>query len=154
MLMECLAGGRGISLPASALGGCKALAYATGAYARIRRQFNVPIGRFEGIEEVLARIAGHTYMMDALRSFTATLVNQGEKPALASAITKYHVTELGRLVANDAMDVHGGKGICLGPRNYLGRFYESVPIAITVEGANILTRSMIIFGQGAMRCHP
>ncbi len=154
MLMECLAAGRAISLPASSLGGAKMLTYTTGAYARVRRQFNVPIGRFEGIEEALARITGYTYIMDATRSFTASMIDMGEKPAIGSAITKYHVTELGRKVGNDAMDIHGGKGICLGPKNYLGRSYEAIPIAITVEGANILTRSLIIFGQGAMRCHP
>lgn len=154
MLMECLAAGRAISLPASATGGGKMVAFTAGAYARIRRQFKVPIGRFEGIEEVLARIAGYTYLMDATRTFTAAIIDTGEKPAVASAITKYHVTELGRAVIDDAMDLHGGKGICLGPNNYLGRFYQAIPIAITVEGANILTRSMIIFGQGAMRCHP
>ncbi|MDR3491778.1 MAG: acyl-CoA dehydrogenase [Gammaproteobacteria bacterium] len=154
MLMECLAAGRAISLPAGSTGGSKTLCYATGAYARVRKQFNVSIGRFEGIEEVLARIAGSTYVMDAARSLTAAAIDRGEKPAIASAILKYHATELGRHVANDAMDIHGGKGICLGPNNYVGRGYQSVPIAITVEGANILTRSMIIFGQGAMRCHP
>ena len=154
MLMECLAAGRGISLPASAVGGGKVLTYTSGAYARVRRQFNVPIGRFDGIEEVLARIAGLVYVMDATRTLTAGAIDSGEKPAVASAITKYHVTELGRITANDAMDLHAGKGICLGPKNYLGRFYQSIPIAITVEGANILTRSLIIFGQGAMRCHP
>jgi len=154
MLMECLAAGRAISLPASSLGGAKIAIYATGAYARVRRQFNVSIGKFEGIEEPLARMAGYTYIMDATRSFTAAMIDTGEKPAIASAITKYHVTELGRLACNDAMDIHGGKGICLGPKNYIGRLYESVPIAITVEGANILTRNLIIFGQGAMRCHP
>lgn len=154
MLMECLAAGRAISLPASSIGGAKAATYATGAYARVRRQFKTPIGRFEGIEEVLARIAGHTYMIDAARSFATSAIDAGAQPAIASAIVKCHATELGRLVANDAMDIHGGKGICLGPKNYLGRSYQSVPIGITVEGANILTRNMIIFGQGAMRCHP
>ncbi|EKD54510.1 MAG: hypothetical protein ACD_60C00076G0001 [uncultured bacterium] len=154
MLMECLAAGRSISLPASSLGCAKVCVYTSGAYARVRRQFNLPIGRFEGIEEALARIAGHTYIMDATRSLTAAIVDTGEKPAIASAITKYYVTELGRLVGNDAMDIHGGKGIFLGPKNYIGRAYESAPIAITVEGANILTRCLIIFGQGAMRCHP
>jgi acyl-CoA dehydrogenase len=154
MLMECLAAGRAISLPASATGGAKVMAYAAGAYARIRRQFNVPIGQFEGIEEVLGRLGGLVYTMDATRSFTAALIDAGEKPALASAITKYHVTELGREITDGVMDLHGGKGICLGPNNYLGRTYQSTPIAITVEGANILTRCMIIFGQGAMRCHP
>lgn len=154
MLMECLAAGRAISLPASAIGGGKMVTFTTGAYARIRRQFKMPIGRFEGIEVPLARIAGYTYLMDATRTLTAAIIDTGEKPAVASAITKYHVTELGRVVISDAMDIHGGKGICLGPKNYLARFYEAMPIAITVEGANILTRSLIIFGQGAMRCHP
>lgn len=154
MLMECLAAGRAISLPASAMGGTKAIVYSTGAYARIRRQFGVSIGRFEGIEEVLARIAGIAYIMDATRIMTSGMIDLGAKPAIASAITKYHVTELGRMTSNAAMDIHGGKGICLGPKNYLMRAYESIPIAITVEGANILTRCLIIFGQGAMRCHP
>jgi acyl-CoA dehydrogenase len=154
MLMECLAAGRAISLPASSTGNSKICAYATGAYATIRRQFNTPIGKFEGIAEALARIGGRTYIIDAARSFAAASIDQGEKPAIASSIVKYHTTELGRMIVNDAMDIHGGKGICLGPHNYLGRGYESAPIAITVEGANILTRSMIIFGQGAMRCHP
>jgi acyl-CoA dehydrogenase len=154
MLMECLAAGRAISLPASAVGGMKTLVYASGAYARVRTQFNVPIGRFEGIEEVLARLGGFSYLMDATRSFTASLIDQGAKPAIASAITKYHVTELGRIGCLDAMDIHGGKGISLGPKNYISRFYESIPISITVEGANILTRCLIIFGQGLMRCHP
>ncbi len=154
MLMECLAVGRAISLPASAVGGAKVLTYATGAYARIRRQFNMPIGKFEGIEEPLARIAAYTYIMDAARTFATASIDAGEKPSVASAIVKYHVTELGRKLACDGMDIHGGKGICLGPKNYLGRGYEAAPIAITVEGANILTRNMIIFGQGVMRCHP
>jgi acyl-CoA dehydrogenase len=154
MLMECLAAGRAISLPASAMGGAKVMAYAGGAYARIRRQFNISIGQFEGIEEVLGQMGGLIYIMDATRTLTAALIDSGERPALASAITKYHVTELGRIIADGAMDIHAGRGICLGPHNYLGRTYQSIPIAITVEGANILTRSMIIFGQGAMRCHP
>ena len=154
MLMECLAAGRAISLPASAMGSAKVAVYTTGAYARVRRQFNVPIGRFEGISSALARMTGNTYIMDAVRSFTAAVIDAGGKPAIASAITKYHVTELGRVVGNDAMDIHGGKGICLGPKNYLARAYQAIPIAITVEGANILTRNLIIFGQGAMRCHP
>ncbi len=154
MLMECLAAGRAITLPASTVGGAKILSYATGAYARIRKQFNLPIGRFEGVEEALARIAAYTYISDAARSFAVSSIDAGEKPAVASAIVKYHVTELGRKIACDGMDIHGGKGICLGPKNYLGRGYESSPIAITVEGANILTRCMIIFGQGAIRCHP
>lgn len=154
MLMECLAAGRAISLPGSAVGGCKVITYAAGAYSRIRRQFKMPIGRFEGIEEVLGRAGGLTYIMDATRTLTVAMINMGGKPAVASAITKYHVTELGRIVGNDAMDIHGGKAIMLGPQNYLGRGYQAIPIAITVEGANILTRNMIIFGQGAMRCHP
>lgn len=154
MLMECLAAGRSISLPSSTVGGAKVLCYATGAYARIRKQFNTPIGRFEGIEEPLARIAAYSYIMDSARTFAAGTVDMGEKPSVASAIVKYHVTELGRKIACDGMDIHGGKGICLGPKNYVGRGYESAPIAITVEGANILTRNMIIFGQGAIRCHP
>ena len=154
MLTECLAAGRGISLPSTAAGGAKVGLYATGAYARIREQFHQPIGKFGGIEEALARIGAYTYIMDATRLFNAAAVDRGEKPAVPSAITKYHVTELGRLVMNDAMDIHGGKGICMGPKNYLAIAYQEVPISITVEGANILTRSMIIFGQGAIRCHP
>lgn len=154
MLMECLAGGRAITLPASTVGGAKVMVYATGAYARIRRQFHQPIGNFEGIEEPLARIGVYTYLADAARTFVTSCINQGEKPSIASAIVKYHVTELGRIITRDAMDIHGGKAICLGPNNYLGRGYESNPISITVEGANILTRNLIIFGQGAMRCHP
>jgi acyl-CoA dehydrogenase len=154
MLMECLATGRAISLPSTVMGGAKVSAFATGAYARIRRQFGTPIGRFEGVEEALTRIAGYTYLIDATRLLTVSMVDRGEKPAVLSGICKYHCTELGRKVSNDAMDVHGGKGICLGPRNYIGRGYEEMPIAITVEGANILTRSLIIFGQGAIRCHP
>jgi acyl-CoA dehydrogenase len=128
--------------------------YATGAYARIRRQFNTPIGAFEGIEQVIARMAARTYIIDAARSVTAGAIDGGEKPSVPSAMLKYHATEIGRTIANDAMDVHGGKGICLGPKNYLGRGYQLVPVGITVEGANILTRNLIIFGQGAVRCHP
>ncbi|HEY2590147.1 MAG TPA: acyl-CoA dehydrogenase [Steroidobacteraceae bacterium] len=154
MLVEQLSVGRCISLPSNATGGAKAAVWATGAYARIRRQFNAPIGRFEGVQSILARMVGLTYIMDAARSVTAGAIDGGEKPSVPSAMLKYHVTEMGRQVANDAMDVHGGKAICMGPRNYLARGYESVPIAITVEGANVLTRSLIIFGQGAVRCHP
>ncbi|MEY3465555.1 MAG: acyl-CoA dehydrogenase [Pseudomonadota bacterium] len=154
MLVEQLSVGRCISLPSSGTGGGKAAVFATGAYARIRRQFNMPVGRFEGIESVIARMVGLTYTMDAARSVTAGAIDGGEKPSVPSAMLKYHVTEMARQVANDAMDVHGGKGICLGPNNYLGRGYQVVPVAITVEGANILTRSLIIFGQGAIRCHP
>jgi acyl-CoA dehydrogenase len=154
MLVEQLSVGRCISLPANATGGALAATLATGAYARIRRQFNTPVGRFEGVEQVIARMVGLTYIMDAARSVTTAAIDAGEKPAVPAAILKYHVTEMGRRVGNDAMDVHGGKGIMLGPNNYLGRGYQSIPIAITVEGANILTRSLIIFGQGAIRCHP
>ncbi len=154
MLVEQLSVGRCISLPSNATGGAKAATWATGAYARIRRQFNASISRFEGVQSLIARIAGLTYVMDAARSVTAGAIDGGEKPSVPSAMLKYHVTEMGRQVANDAMDVHGGKAICMGPRNYLARGYESVPIAITVEGANVLTRNLIIFGQGAIRCHP
>ena len=154
MLVEQLSVGRCISLPSNATGGAKGAVWATGAYARIRRQFNMPVGRFEGVEAVLARMAGLTYIMDAARSVTAGAIDGGEKPSVPSAMLKYHVTEMSRQVANDAMDVHGGKGIMLGPHNYLARGYESVPITITVEGANLLTRNLIIFGQGAVRCHP
>jgi acyl-CoA dehydrogenase len=154
MLVEQLSVGRCISLPSSGTGGGKAAVFATGAYARIRRQFNMPVGKFEGIESVIARMVGLTYTMDAARSVTAGAIDGGEKPSVPSAMLKYHVTEMSRQIANDAMDVHGGKGICLGPKNYLARGYQVVPVAITVEGANILTRSLIIFGQGAVRCHP
>src|SRR5271168_593028 len=154
MLVEQLSVGRCISLPSSATGGAQAAVYATGAYARIRRQFSTSIGSFEGIEQVLARMAARTFIIDAARSVTAGAIDGGEKPSVPSAMLKYHATEIGRMIANDAMDVHGGKGICLGPKNYLGRGYQIVPVAITVEGANILTRSLIIFGQGAVRCHP
>lgn len=154
MLMECLSDGRGISLPALSTGAGKMATRAVGGYARIRRQFKMPIGRFEGVEEALARIGGQTYMMDAARTLTATALDRGEKPSVISAIVKYHLTEGMRKVVNDGMDVLGGAGICLGPRNLLGRGYEAIPISITVEGANILTRTMIIFGQGMIRSHP
>ncbi len=154
MLMECLAAGRSISLPSMAMAAGKLGTRTTGAYARIRSQFKTPIGRFEGIEEPLARIGGSTYLMDGMRRMTMAALDMGEKPSVISAISKYHMTERMRSIINDAMDVHGGKGICMGPNNYLGRAYQTVPIAITVEGANILTRSLIIFGQGAIRCHP
>lgn len=154
MLMECLGEGRGISLPALSTGAAKLASRVTGAYARVRRQFNVPIGQFEGIEEPLARIAGQTYMMDAARRVTLAALDRGEKPSVISAIIKYELTEKMRSVVNHAMDIQAGSGISLGPSNYIGRVYQAVPISITVEGANILTRSMIIFGQGAIRCHP
>ena len=154
MLVELLSVGRAITLPATASGGGQAASYATGAYAVIRKQFNTSIANFEGVGEAIARIAGNTYTMNAAVAVTAGAIDQGEKPAVPSAILKYHCTELGRKTANDAMDVHGGKGVMMGPGNYLGRGYMATPIAITVEGANILTRSLIIYGQGAIRCHP
>jgi acyl-CoA dehydrogenase len=154
MLMDCLAEGRSISLPATSTASSKLASRFVGAYARIRKQFNMPIGRFEGVEEALARIAGYTYIIDSARAMTAVGVDQGEEPAVISAIVKYNLTELARKVINDAMDIRGGAGICLGPRNLLGRIYQSVPVGVAVEGANILTRNMIIFGQGAVRCHP
>jgi acyl-CoA dehydrogenase len=154
MLMECLAAGRSISLPSSNTGMSKLAVRATGGYARVRSQFKTAIGKFEGIEEPLARMGGNTYMMDAARTMTAGAIDLGEKPSVVSAIVKYHVTERTRQVVNDAMDILGGKGICLGPNNFMGRAYQQIPVAITVEGANILTRSLIIFGQGAIRCHP
>ena len=154
MLVELLAVGRAITLPASAAGGSQAAVYAAGAYTQIRKQFNVPIAKFGGVGEALTRIAGHTYIMNAAVSVTSGAIGQGEKPAVPSAILKYHCTEMGRKVANDTMDVHGGKAIMMGPKNYVARGYMATPISITVEGANILTRCLIIFGQGAIRCHP
>jgi acyl-CoA dehydrogenase len=154
MLMESLAAGRSISLPALSVGAATVTARSVGAYSRIRRQFNLPIGRFEGVEEALARIAGFAYMMDAGRTLTLSGVDAGEKPSVISAIVKYQLTEHMRRAVIDGMDVRGGSGICMGPRNLIGRAYQSLPIGITVEGANILTRSLIIYGQGAIRCHP
>jgi len=154
MLMECLAAGRSISLPSSNAGMQKLTARAVGAYARVRHQFKTAIGRFEGVEEALTRIGANTYLSDAARVLTAGAVDLGEKPSVVSAIVKYHVTERARQTVNDGMDVVGGKGICLGPQNFLGRAYQQMPVSITVEGANILTRSLILFGQGAIRCHP
>jgi len=154
MLVQQLSVGRSIVLPSNALGGSMAAVFATGAYARIRRQFGLPIGKFHGVSQALARMAGYVYTMTAASRVTCAALNAGERPAVPSAILKYHITEMARDVANDAMDVHGGKAIMLGPKNYLARNYESTPIAITVEGANILTRSLIIYGQGAIRCHP
>ncbi len=154
MLNECLSIGRSITLPSTASGGAKIGAISTGAYARIRKQFGLSIGRFEGVEEALARIAGKSYAISALAQATAAAVDRGEKPAVPSAIAKYHCTTMGREVASDVMDVLGGKGIILGPRNFAGRAWQAAPIAITVEGANIMTRSLLIFGQGAILCHP
>ena len=154
MLVELLSVGRAITLPSIGSGGSQAASWSSGAYTTLRKQFGISIARFEGVGEALARIGGHTYIMNAAVSVTAGAIDQGEKPAVPSAILKYHCTELARKVANDTMDVHGGKAVMMGPKNYVGRGYMATPIAITVEGANILTRSLIIFGQGAMRCHP
>ncbi|MCC7599961.1 acyl-CoA dehydrogenase [Janthinobacterium sp. FW305-129] len=154
MLMECLAAGRAISLPSSSVGMGKMAVRGTGAYAAVRRQFNMPIGKFEGVQEALARMGANLYLMDAARTLAAHAVDLDEKPAVISAIVKYHVTERGRALVNDGMDILGGKGICVGPNNFLASAYQQIPIAITVEGANILTRSLIIFGQGAIRAHP
>ena len=154
MLVECLSVGRAISLPSSATGGVRAAVASVGSYARMRKQFGLAIARFEGVEEALARIGGLTYATAALSRATAAAVDRGEKPAVPSAIAKYHATEWGRQIAGDAMDVLGGKAVQLGPKNYAGRAWQGVPIAITVEGANIMTRSLMIFGQGAIRCHP
>ena len=154
MLMQSLAAGRSISLPALGTSGGKMSALMSGAYARIRKQFDMPIGQFEGIEEPLARIGGRTYRMDAARMLTLVALDEGERPGVLSAILKYQLTEENRRCVNDAMDIHGGKGIITGPGNYLAHGYQALPISITVEGANILTRSLIIFGQGAIRAHP
>ena len=154
MLMECLAAGRSISLPAQTTGGVKAVLRAVSAYSVIRKQFGISIGKFEGVEEPLARIAGYAYLLEAMRIFTVGAVDKGIKPSVVSAIAKYQATEIGRKVINDGMDILGGAGISRGPRNLLANGYIGVPISITVEGANILTRCMIIFGQGAIRCHP
>lgn len=154
MLMDSLAAGRAISLPALGTGAAIFCARYAGAYARIRRQFGIPIGRFEGVEEPLARIAAYAYSLEAARKLTAASLDAGEQPSVLSAILKYHATERMRIALNDALDVHGGRGICDGPSNYLFGVYQSVPVAITVEGANILTRNLMIFGQGAIRCHP
>ncbi len=154
MLVECLSVGRCITLPSSGAGGSKYALAAASGYARIRRQFNVPIAKLEGVQEALARIAGRSYIANAGARVTAIATDQGEKPSVPSAILKYNITEIARQVANDSMDIHGGKGIITGPNNYLASGYASIPVAITVEGANILTRSMITFGQGAIRCHP
>ncbi len=154
MLMQSLASGRGISFPATCTGGAKLTARVTGAYTVARKQFGLSIGRFEGVEEPLARIGGLTYLMDAVRLYTCGAVDRGEQPAVVSAIAKYSSTELSRKIVTDGMDILGGAGICRGPRNLLANIYTATPISITVEGANILTRTMMIFGQGAIRCHP
>jgi acyl-CoA dehydrogenase len=154
MLMEALAGGRAISVPAQSIAGMKAIARGIGAYAAVRRQFGLPIGRFEGIEEPLSRIAGLTYVLEAARVYTCGAVDSGHRPSVISAIVKYHSTEALRALVADGMDIMGGAGLCLGPRNLIAKGHLGAPIGITVEGANILTRTLIIYGQGAIRCHP
>ncbi|WP_434458441.1 acyl-CoA dehydrogenase [Stutzerimonas urumqiensis] len=154
MLMNCLSVGRSISLPATGTSAAKLCSYVSGRYAHVREQFNVPLERFEGIQAPLARIGGNAWLMDGARSLTALAVDLGERPSVLSAILKYHLTERGRECISHAMDIHGGKGIMLGPNNYLARSWLSAPISITVEGANILSRNLMIFGQGAIRCHP
>ncbi|MDB6048385.1 MAG: fadE [Pseudomonas sp.] len=154
MLMNCLSVGRSISLPAVGTGAAKFTSLVTGQYANVREQFNVPLSAFEGIQEAMARIGGNAWLMDSARMLTANAVDLGEKPSVLSAILKYHLTERGRECISHAMDVHGGKGIIMGPNNYLGRSWQAAPIFITVEGANILSRNLMIFGQGAIRCHP
>ncbi len=154
MLMNCLSVGRSISLPAVGTGAAKFTSLVTGQYSQVREQFNVPLAAFEGIQEALARIGGNAWLMDSARMLTANAVDLGEKPSVLSAILKYHLTERGRECIGHAMDVHGGKGIIMGPNNYLGRNWQGAPIFITVEGANILSRNLMIFGQGAIRCHP
>ncbi|PXA88886.1 acyl-CoA dehydrogenase [Caulobacter sp. D4A] len=154
MLMTALAAGRGISLPGLSGAAAAFSALTTGAYARVRSQFNVPIGKFEGVQERLARIAGAAYLVDGARRLTCTGLDLGHHPSVISALLKSGATERMRIVVNDAMDVHGGKAIIEGPRNYMGAQYRAVPVGITVEGANILTRSLMVFGQGAIRAHP
>ncbi len=154
MLMSCLAAGRSISLPATSAAAAKSMLRTSTAYARIRKQFNLPIGFMEGVEEPLARMIETAYALEAARALTASMVSAGEKPAVISALLKYVSTERMRQSVNDALDIHGGKGICDGPRNYIQGAYQMVPVTITVEGANILTRTLITFAQGALRSHP
>tara|TARA_B100000686_G_C16798332_1_gene984092 strand:- start:2067 stop:4499 length:2433 start_codon:yes stop_codon:yes gene_type:complete len=154
MLTDCLSAGRAISLPSGAMSGAKSAVAVTGPYARVREQFGMPIAEFEGILEPLGRIAGRAYIINSSLTTTAMAIGAGQKPSVISAIMKYHTTELARLIGIDAMDIHGGKAVMLGPKNYLSTAHEAAPIGITVEGANIMTRSLIIFGQGAFRCHP
>ncbi|MDA9555876.1 acyl-CoA dehydrogenase [Vibrio sp.] len=154
MLVECLSAGRGISLPALGAAVGHLTARTTGAYAYVRKQFGLSIGKFEGVAEALGRIGGLTYLLEASRTLTTTALDMGEKPGIVTAIAKYHMTEIGRTILNDSMDIHAGRAIQSGPMNYLAGVYLGIPVAITVEGANILTRNLMIFGQGATRCHP
>src|SRR5690554_4584701 len=154
MLMECLSAGRGISLPALAAATGHVTERMTGAYAYVRQQFGLPIGKFEGVQAAMGKIGGTNYILESMRRLTVTALCEGKSPSVITAMTKYHMTEMGRQVMEAAMDIHAGKGIQLGPRNYLGHGYMATPVSITVEGANILTRNLMIFGQGATRCHP
>lgn len=154
MLMECLSAGRGISLPALAAATGHVTERMTGAYGYVRQQFGMPIGLFEGVQAAMGKIGGTNYTLESMRRLTVTALCEGKSPSVITAMTKYHMTEMGRQVMDAAMDVHAGKGIQLGPRNYLGHGYMATPVSITVEGANILTRNLMIFGQGATRCHP
>lgn len=154
MLMECLSAGRGISLPALAAATGHLAERMTGAYGYVRQQFGMPIGMFEGVQAAMGKIGGLNYTIESMRRLTVTALCEGKSPAVITAMTKYHMTEMGRQVMEAAMDVHAGKGIQLGPKNYLGHGYMATPVSITVEGANILTRNLMIFGQGATRCHP
>ena len=154
MLVECLSAGRGISLPALSTATGHLASRMTSAYATVRQQFGVSIGQFEGVQEALARIGGLTYTLESARLMTAGAIDLKLSPSVVTAIAKYHMTEMGRTVMNDAMDIHSGKGIQVGPNNYLAHGYMGIPVSITVEGANILTRNLMIFGQGATRCHP
>ncbi len=154
MLVECLSAGRGISLPALGTAVGHLTAKTTGAYSYVRKQFGMSIGNFEGVAQAMGRIGGYTYMLEASRTLTTTSLDMNEKPGIVTAIAKYHMTEMARTILNDAMDIHAGRAIQLGPMNYLGHHYFGMPVAITVEGANILTRNLMIFGQGATRCHP
>ena len=154
MLMESLGAGRGISLPSQAVGGSKVVGLITSAHTSIRRQFGIALCQLEGLEEPLARIAGYNYMMEAMRKYTVGALDKGIKPSVITAIAKYTSTELGRKVINDGMDIMAGSGITRGPRNVIANIYQATPIGITVEGANILTRTLIIFGQGLLRAHP
>lgn len=154
MLVECLSAGRGISLPALGASVGQLAARTTGAYSYVRKQFGLSIGRFEGVAEGLGRIGGLNYLLEASRTLTTTALDSGEKPGIVTAIAKYHMTEMARTILNDAMDIHAGRAIQQGPMNYLSHHYYGIPVAITVEGANVLTRNLMIFGQGATRCHP
>ncbi|HUP90913.1 MAG TPA: acyl-CoA dehydrogenase domain-containing protein, partial [Solimonas sp.] len=154
MLMEQLAGGRAVSLPAGAVGSMKAAAAVTGAYSMVRQQFGIPIGRMEGVEEKVGRISALSYMCEGARIYACSAVDNGIQPPVTSAVLKAYTTELGRQLTIDAMDVFSGAGIMQGPNNILGRAYAAAPVGVTVEGANIMTRTLMIFGQGATRCHP